>query len=553
MLHRRILSIWFPRLAAERVLRGEPALGEAPFAVVAEVGNSTTLASLNVAASKAGLRRDMGLRDAQALCPDLVTRSLDPLREAAFLSGLRRWAGRFSPWVAEQGDEGLVLDISGCAHLFGGEQGLLDRIAEDCARLHLTQQCGVADTLGAAWAVARYAGAPVGAARSGDAIDQEARATRSRAQKRRNWERGGVAPAPRALPHDTPRIIAPGQTRAALAPLPVSALRLAPETVAGLVRMGLRRIGELSETPRGALARRFGVEVVRRLDQALGSEPEPVSPARPAHSFAVRLSFPDPIGLEADILAGLDRLLPPLCSRLEQAGQGARRVRLILYRVDRSLQVLEVGLARPAQDPARIRSLLVLRMSDVEAGYGIDTLRLVAHVTEPLNPTQHKGHLAAVEAARALQNPDGGAAVEALISRLGARVGLESITRLHPADSHIPEKTAKVVQAAFSAPATDWPAPAGPRPLRMFPPEAVATECNARPPQIFRWRRRVFHSLSAVGPERITPEWWLDDPNWRSGPRDYWRVETETGERLWLFEALGAETSGGWYVQGDFG
>lgn len=550
---RRILSIWFPRLAAERVLRAEPVLAEAPFAVVAEVANAQQLYSLNAAATQAGLRTGMGLRDAHALCPDLVTRSRAPLREAAFLASLRRWAGRFSPWVAEQGAAGLVLDISGCAHLFGGEAGLLDRIAEDCARLRLSQQCGIADTLGAAWAVARYAGIGAVSARSGDAIDQEARATRSRAQKRRNWERGGSAPAPRVPAQDTPRIVPPGRTRAALAGLPVAALRLEPDLVAGLVRMGLRRIGELAETPRGALARRFGVGVVRRLDQALGAEPEPVSPARPEHRFAVRLTLPEPIGLEDDVLAGLDRLLPPLSDKLRRAGQGARRVRLVLFRVDHSLQVLEVGLARPTQEPDRIRALLALKTGEVEAGYGIDALRLEAHVTEPLNPTQHKGHLAAVEAARALQNPDGGAAVEALISRLGVRVGLEAITRLHPADSHIPDKTFTVVQAAFSKPAEKWIAPPAPRPLRLYRPEAVTVLTQGRPPLEFRWRRRAFRSQSAVGPERIAPEWWLDDPAWRSGPRDYWRVETETGERLWLFEALGAEVSGGWFVQGDFG
>jgi protein ImuB len=394
---RRILSLWFPRLAAERVLRAEPLLAEAPLAVVADVRGALHLASLARAAEAAGLRRGMALGDARAICPALVTRPADPVRTAAFLAALRRWAGRFTPWVAEEA-EGLVLDITGCAHLFGGEAALAARVEAESAALGLSLRLGLADTPGAAWAVARYAGAGAGPVHAGDAIDQEAHATRSRAQKRR-WERGGPPPAPRAA-GGACRILPPGDAIAHLGPLPVAALRLDPEEVAALQGLGLRSILDVAALPRALLARRVGPGVARRLDQAFGRAPEPVSPACPPQVFALRLTFPEPIGLEADVLAGLDRLLPPLCARLATAGQGARRVRLVLVRTDGSAEMREVGLARPADRPEAIRPVLALGLGEVDAGFGIEVMRLSATVVEPVSPRQHRGQLAVTAAAR---------------------------------------------------------------------------------------------------------------------------------------------------------
>ncbi|HEU0220895.1 MAG TPA: DNA polymerase Y family protein [Paracoccaceae bacterium] len=542
---RRILSLWFPRLAAERVLRREAC--EAPLAIVAPEGQRQVLASLTAAAEAAGLRRGMALTDARAICPGLVTRPAAPFAEAAFVAALRRWAGRFSPWVAEEGTEGLVLDVTGVAHLFGGEAGLAASVAEGAAALGLTLRLGLADTVGAAWALARYGGARPVAARSGDAIDQEAPATRARAAKRPHWAREAANAGARAL-----FIAAPGATLAAIAPLPVAGLRVGGETLEGLARLGLRRIGDLVGLPRGALARRFGVELVRRLDQALGAEPEPVSPRRPETRFAVRLTLPEPIGLAADVEAGAARLMAPLCAALERAGMAARRVRLELRRVDHGTAAVEVGLARPSREPARILSLLAMKLGEVEAGFGIDMLRLSAPVAEPLAETQHRGALAAEAEARARAEPGGGEDFAALLSRLGVRLGLERLIRFRPAESHIPEKTAIAEAAAFAAPAPAWPAPPGPRPLTLMPPEPVEAQ-GGRPPTSFRWRRRTFEVAFAEGPERIAPEWWLDDPAWRSGPRDYWRIETADGTRLWLFEAHGGERPGGWFVQGQFG
>jgi len=549
MPNHRILSLWFPRLGAERLLRLDRGLTEAPLAVAADVRNMQMLVSLSSAASEAGLIQGQPLRDAQAMCPGLVTRLQNPVAEAAFLKGLRRWAGKFSPWVAEEPPEGLMVDLTGCAHLFGGEAALLAQVEAECADLGLTVRAGIADTAGAAWALARYAGRSGGAARSGDDIDQEARATRSRAARRRHWEKGGAPPRTPSIEATATRIAAPGRTRAAIAPLPVAALRLEEQVVTELVRLGLRRIEDLAGQPRAGLARRFGAMLVRRLDQAMGVEPEPISPARPLDHFAVRLTFPDPIGLEADVMGAVDRLLPQLARQLREKGRGARLVRLEAHRVDRGVAVIEVGLARPSAEPDRIRPLLALKLGDIDAGFGIDRVRIVAPVTEPVHAQQHRGHL---EAARDVAARGGGAPLDDLVGKLGARLGLEAITRLHPGDSHIPEKTALVMAAAWSEPATGWPEPPGPRPILLWRPEMVtATEVPALPDR-FRWRRRDLDVVAAVGPERIAPEWWLDEPEWRTGIRDYWRVTTDAGEVLWLYFAHGATMSAGWFCQGRF-
>jgi protein ImuB len=555
---RRIMSLWFPRLGAERLLRGRRGLPDVPFAIVADIANAQVLWSLNDLAEAEGLVAGQPLRDARAMCPALVTAFRNQQSEALFLTALRRWAGKFSPWVAEEAADGLVIDLTGSAHLFGGEEGVARAVVDDCADLGLTVQAAIADTPGAAWAMARYGGRSGGAARSGDAIEQEARATRSRAAKR-HWTKGGssgtsVDSGPEVAPPRLVVRIAPsGQTRQAIAPLPIAALRLTEDTVTGLTRLGIRQVGDLIGMPRAGLSRRFGLALIRRLDQALGIEPEPVSPARPPEHFAVRLTLPDPIGLAEDIAAGIDRLVPALCDRLEARAKGARRVRLQLFRADHSMQQLEIGLARPTAEPDRIRPLFLLRMDEIDPGFGIDALRIEAHVTEPVHARQHRGHLDAAEDAAAAQAGQSRRAFDDLVGRLGARVGLDAITRFAPADSHIPEKSAQILPVAWSEPTDRWPIPPVPRPILIFRPEPVSAPEDPTPPARFRWRRRDFATASATGPERIAPEWWLDEPEWRSGVRDYWRIETETGERLWLFYAHGGAVSGGWFMQGDFG
>ncbi|WP_372887106.1 DNA polymerase Y family protein [Shimia sp.] len=556
MSNRRILSLWFPRLGAERLIRAEPDLWGQPLAVLRDSGQMQLVSSLSPEASAAGVHLGQPHRDAQALCPGLLTRLQNPQAEAAFLATLRRWAVQFSPWVAEEAPAALMLDITGCAHLFGGEPGLIDAVQQGCAGLGLTAQAGIADTPGAAWALARFAGrGDMPMFRSGDAIDQEAPATRVRAARRRHWTRGGPAPqlaSKGSAGGAAGAAIAPvGQTRTALADLPVAGLRIDAETQAHLARLGLRRIGDLAGQPRAAVARRFGKGLMLRLDQALGAAAEPITPAREAPHFAVRLTLPEPIGLREDIEAGMLRLLERLCVLLEARGKLVRQLRLQAFRTDQSMQWVEVGLARASAEVERIRPLLAMKLDEIEAGFGIDMLRLVALRVEEAGQQRMSGPLEAGHvAARRRQS---GAALEDLIGRLGARVGLERITRLHPADSHLPEKTAKVMAAPWAeAHAGPWPVPATPRPLLIWRPEPVLAPGSPYPPGVFRWRGRDLHLELAAGPERITPQWWLDDPDWRSGVRDYWRVTCREGPRLFMYFAHGGDMSAGWFCQGSF-
>ncbi|MFK7745700.1 MAG: DNA polymerase Y family protein [Roseobacter sp.] len=551
MKTRRILSLWFPHFGADRLMRRDPQLAEVPMAVVHEQQNSQVISSLNTHAVSFGLHVGQPVRDAHAMCDGLVTRTRSIPAEKAFLDALQRWAGKFSPWVAPEGDDSLVVDLTGCAHLFGGEEPLLQVVQHDCNDLGLAVQMGLADTRGAAWALARFAGQTAGSHRSGDAIDQEARATRSRAGKRRHWTRGGAAPTQKVGSNKSHIIATPGQSYSALSPLPIAALRLDAHTTAQLSRLGIRRVCDLLGQPRAGLARRFGRGLVMRMDQAMGAAPEPVSPAKAPDHFAVRMTLPDPIGLAEDVLAGIDRLLPRLCAALDKKGRGARRILFQAYRTDHDVQSVEVGLARASRNPERIRPLLEMKIDTIDAGFGIDMLRLEATLTEPIHARTPVGHLQAGAAvsARLVSNT----AMDDLIGRIGARVGLDTITRVRPASSHIPEKSAVTLAAAWSA-AHDapWPAPPNPRPLLIWQPEPVHAPDTPKVPDIFRWRGQNLRPTHAIGPERIAPEWWLDDPNWRSGVRDYYVTETEDGQRLWLFYAHGHLMSSGWFCHGAF-
>lgn len=522
---RRILAIWLPRLGVEAALRHAPVPG--PFALIAQSGNVERLAGVNAAAAAGGLRPGMALADARALLPGLATRPADALAEAAALTALLRWAGHFSPWVGREAD-GLVLDLTGSAHLFGGEAAVMVLIRRRLARAGLTARLALAPTRGAAHALARHAG------RGRD---------------------------------DAPlMVLAAEDLPAALGPLPPAALRLDPGTCATLARLGLRDIAALAALPRAPTARRLGPQVMQRLDQAFGRLPEPVTPEAAPPIFAVRLTLPEPIGLVSDLSAGLARLLARLCERLEAQGQGATLLVLEARRVDGSPQRAVIRLARPMRDAAVLARLFAPRLEEVEAGFGIDTLRLLAPETASLPAEQLRAGTGPARAA--------GDALADLVTRFGNRLGFEAVTRFQPAESHLPERSFQIVEARFAAtsgsdaggsdagggdaagdPAGgDWHLPA-PRPLTIFPPEplletgAPVQAVDAAPPPHFRWRRMRFTLASVSGPERIAPEWWFDHPAWRSGPRDYWRAVTGEGRMLWLFRSLGEP---GWWVEGEF-
>ncbi|MEM7295178.1 MAG: DNA polymerase Y family protein [Pseudomonadota bacterium] len=488
---RRVVSMWFPRLASDRALRLRPV--EGPFALTLKERSANRLYCLNATAERHGLTHGMPYSDARAFCPDLISRPADPLGDRYFLHALRRWSTRYCPWVGIEGRDGLTLDVTGSAHLFdNSEAGMLADMRQRFARAGIALRLGLGDSRGGSWALSHY----------GEGVAQ------------------------------------PGAALEALAALPVAALRLDPLTITQLQRLGLRCIGDLEAAVRAPLARRFGPELLTRLDQALGQQPEEITPLRDPPHYAVRMTLPEPIGLESDVMAGAERLLHPLTEKLEARGVGARVLVLSLRRVDQDAQEVELRLAAPLRDPYRILPLFRRGVEGVDAGYGIDQIRLEATQVEPLVPRQ---------ASQTGQRSGDRRRLDDLLTRIGTRIGLENIQRVLPADSHIPERSFIVAPAAYSEPEANWVA-MRPRPLRLFAPEPIAG-LGPRPPAQFRWRRMALTTARATGPERLQPEWWLEDEAWRSGLRDYWRVETHEGRRLWMFYT---PQSPGWSVHGEF-
>ena len=484
---------------------------------MALVGNEErglTLTAVNAASVSEGLVPGLGLADARAICPHLLTLPAAPKKDQDALLDLARWAScRYSPTLNADGDDGLWLEVTGVPHLFGGERALLADLGRRLARAGLTARLALAETLGGAHALSRY--------------------TR-------------------------PSLIVPdGEIGAALAPLPVEALRLEPEIVALLKRLGLKRIGQLYALPRASLERRFHAKdtaeaVLYRLDQALGRTQEPRVPLLPAPDFVARLPFPEPLITHDGVAGALGHLASALCAKLARARRGCRRVSLWVARADGSSTVIEAGLSAPSHEPKHLLRLMQDKVEAIDMGFGVDLMVLVALVTEPLRPAQ-----------TSLTEANGKIGPEALIDRLVNRLGARAVHRLFPRASHIPE-LAQSLKSAFASPSL-WPEPASPRPPRpplLFAspePLTVLAEIPEGPPARFTWRHVTRRVVKAEGPERIAPEWWRGiSSRTSSRPRDYYRVEDEDGRRYWVFrQGLYQEESGlappCWYLHGVFG
>jgi protein ImuB len=485
---------------------------------VLPVDGRLAVAAVDAAASATGIAPGMALADARAQVPSLAVVAADPAGDAKALAGLADWCGRYTPWVAVDGVRqgggagGLMLDVTGAAHLFGGEAGLMADLVARLRRLGFAAAAAVADTPGAAWAAARFLADEAG------------------------WT-----------------IVAPGEARPRLAPLPVTALRLGPEAAAGLARLGLDRIGDLYVLPRAPLAARFGPEVGRRLDQALGRADEPIVPRLPVPGFAERLAFAEPIGRPDDIAGALQHLLTRLCAALERGGQGARRLELTLYRVDGTLQRAAVGTSRAGREVKHLYRLFAEHLGRLDPGFGVEAMTLATRRTEPFGATQ----LDLLQPSVGWHHTAAPEGLHALVDRLANRLGTDSLRRFAPCESHIPERAVRVVPATAPAARASWDG-LGPRPLRLLArPEAIEAVAPVpdQPPLMFRWRRVLHRVRAADGPERIAPEWWREAGDAAALTRDYFRVEDRDGARFWLYrEGLyGADAGPRWYLHGVFG
>lgn len=491
---RRVLALWLKQLPLDRRARlGDDRLS-GPFAIVAEIRNALRLTHLSEAAVQAGLTPGLSLTDARAICPALLTEPADPAREEALLRALHRWADSLSPVVGLDPPDGLILDITGCAHLFGGEGAMAATALGRLEDLQILARAGIADTKGASRALARFAPGPT-----------------------------AIAP--------------PGAVREALSDLPLAALGLPAALTGELRRTGLQTIGQLYDIRAAELARRFGLELTTALQRALGFTPDPVIAAQAEPVYAARATLPEPIGHLADLEGVLARLAASVCARLEAAGAGARRFHLTVRCVDTGDHPLSVGFARPTAAPDALLQQFRAPLDKLTIPFGADGFRLVAELVEPLHPRQRRlDRVAEIDQSWT-----------DLVSTLGNRLGHDRVRLFQPADSHLPEREYITVEAMNQAGDPVWTRAPRLRPIRLYdPPEPLRVETPGRPPRRFEWRRTRYETATAEGPERLTGEWW------RPGDRrlrDYWRVQTRAGPRLWLLHYPGEE-AGGWHVAG---
>jgi protein ImuB len=512
----RYLSVWLKRLSTDRIERRSSALDETPLIIVEPVKSALRICAFNDAAAARGLKMWMPLADARAIYPSLWVENADPQADRTLLEAIADWCDRYTPLVGFDPPDGLILDVSGCAHLFGGEGSLRDDILRQLTRQGLRAEIGVADTVGCAWAAARYGETP---------------------------------------------LVPKGTTRDILLPLPLAALRLDGEIVSALARAGLKCVADVVDRPRAPLAARFGEEFLRRLDQALGCEDESIKPRLPLPSYVAERRFPDPIAREEDVLSTIGQLAHELSRLLERHGKGARLLQVALFRADGKVHRLEAGTGEPLRDPSRITRLFIERLVTVgdkcDPGFGYDIVRLSALVCERLDPAQ--GGLA---------RQDDQAELAHLVDRLSARFGTRRLTRLIPRDTHIPEHAvpaipAQTARGSFAADPVEQDSLAPVRPVRLFNrPEAIEeaiAEVPDGPPARFRWRHMMHEVIAAEGPERIAMEWWRDAQG-HALTRDYFRVESKEGIRVWLYrEGLygremlhDLEWRPSWYVHGLF-
>lgn len=508
----RILSIWLPQLPLDRLVRAGDPRTDGPFAITQESRNATRLSHLSPAAVRAGLASGLSLPDARAICPDLLTEPADPVREAVLLRSLWRWADQLSPRIALDAPDGLLLDITGCAHLFGGEEAMARHARTRLADLEIASCLGLADTKRAARALSRFGDGPI-----------------------------AIAPA--------------GKTRAHLAPLPIAALGLDAGTTIALSRAGLQTIGQLYPIASRELARRYGLALTGALDAASGLAPDPVTPAASDPVYAASMSLPEPIGFLHDLEQVLHRLASSVCDHLKEKNKGARRFNLIIRCVDTGDHLLSVGFARPCLDVAQIMQQFSKPLADLKISFGADWFRLHALHTEPIRTKQ-------IGLESASSSPDD---IDHLITTLGNRIGFDRVRCFSLKNSHLPDCAFDQREAIDQHTIKPWRTPRRKRPVSLFPmPEYVRSLEPGRPPVSFEWRRRAFKTASARGPERLTPEWWRASDK---RVRDYWHVDTEQGPRLWLLtypadmnrsaptthkDQLKPSGDAQWYVAGTF-
>lgn len=479
---------------------------ETPLVLIGRDGRRRVVLATDAAAHAAGLRIGMPASKAQALVPGLIVHDAEPEADVDALERLALWAlRRYTPIAAADPPDGIVIDTTGADHLHGGEAAMLADMVKRLGAAGLTARAAVADTWGAAHALARFGGR-------------------------------------------TSFVVPSGKTAQAILPLPIAALRLPALTIESLRRLGFETIADLAGTPRAALALRFGPEPGRRLDQAFGRVSEPIEPIRPDEIVEVRRGFAEPIGAAETIARYTGKLVAELCAELETRGQGARRLDLLFFRVDNRIEVIRIGTATPVRDVKRLTRLLTDKIETIDPGFGIELMRLAATVAEPLRANQMISSLTEAP------EPD----VSDVIDILANRVGEDRLYRFAPVQSDLPERSVQRIAPMAPDTGEGWPGH-WPRPSRLLPrPEPIETVALLpdHPPVTFTWRGVRRRVKRADGPERVFGEWWKRDAE-LAAVRDYFQVEDENGERYWVYRAGDGEDaatgSHKWFMHGIFG
>lgn len=511
-LSRRYLSVWLPhwptdrwrlQQTSSRIASRPPADRlplDRPVVAVANIGGRRLITAANEAAMAMHFTPGLNLADALARDPDLMHIDADPAGDAQALRRLVLWCQRFSPLVAVDGTDGLLIDIAGCAHLWGGEAGLRRDLLGRLRQRGFACRAGIADTIGAAWAAARF--------------------------------------------QATTPIIAPQDQKAALQPVPVDGLRIDAGIAEALRRLGLRCIGDLYPLPRAALAKRFGRLLVDRLDQALGDLAEPFTALLPPPPHRVSLTFAEPVATADDIQRALQILADRLSEELAEKGKGARRIRLSCYRLDHQVSEIGIGLSVPTAAAKHVVDLLGRKIEMLDPGPGIEQIMLSARRVEKLRQSQSD-----LDQSTQIIDAD----LAPLIDRLCNRLGAGRVFRLAAVESHLPEQAVTAVAPLSPIRQPAWKTDTPPRPIRLLPhPEPIEAMAPVPddPPVQFRWRHVLYRVHAAEGPERINTPWWQAiEPvaaNRNDAPpheiqairlRDYYRVEDESGRRFWLYRA----------------
>ncbi len=496
----RYVSIWFRFLTTDWFTRRNPALGKKPFVLAAPNHGRMMITAANAWAMAQQVEAGMVVADARALIPELEVLDDRPGLSLKLLKGIAEWCTRYTPVAGIDPPDGITLDASGCPHLWGGEKNYINDIITRLQNFGYHTNAAMADTIGAAWAIARYG------------------------------KNESIIPA--------------GAQGAALMCLPPAALRIEMETVERLHKLGLREIKNFIAMPRSALRRRFGPQFLQRIDQALGNEEETIIPVLPVEAYQERLPCLEPIVTATGIEIALERLLDKLCNRLMQEQKGLRTALLKGYRVDGKIEKISVSTNHPTHNKEHLSKLFGLQFSSFEPAPGIEVFILEAQKVEEQIPVQEK----LWSATQGLHDHG----LSEMLDRLVCRFGEGHIHRYLPDEHYWPERSVKQASSLSEQNLSPWKADR-PRPLQLLPkpePIQVTAPVPDYPPMLFHYKGVLHKITKADGPERIEQEWWLAEGQ----HRDYYVVEDEAGHRYWLFRSghYDSDKRHGWFLHGFF-